>query len=165
MIRRKVLGVIAAALVVAGTAGCSESGGTDAGGQPTQQAGAPTSAAGDGAGEGAAGLQSTIDELLSASLVAFTPESAELSAESKETLKKIAEAAAKVKDAKLAITTKAGYEDAAKAKKLSEERLDAITAELTSAGLGKDRIEGTAEGNEKAKDVTALQVDFAVPGA
>lgn len=161
MIRRKVLGVIAAALVVAGTAGCSESGGTDAGGQPTHQAGA----AGDGAGEGAAGLQSTIDELLSASPVAFTPESAELSAESKETLKKIAEAAAKVKDAKLAITTKAGYEDAAKAKKLSEERLDAITAELASAGLGKDRIEGTAEGNEKAKDVTALQVDFAVPGA
>lgn len=179
---RTTVGAVAAAVALAGAlAACGgESGmgteGTGAGASAEASAGAAPgdgsegadTAEGAGAQGGAAGLQATIDGLLETAPISFTPESAELSAESKESLRKIAEAATKEGSSKLEIVTHAGYEDAERSMTLSQERLDAVLAELTAAGLPEDRVQGAAKGNENMLDQeagTILAVEITVAGA
>lgn len=94
------------------------------------------------------GLQAKLDEVVKASPVRFSPQSAELTDEAKATLKKVAEAAAAVPAVKVAVDTHAGYPDAARATELSQKRADAVSKELTAGGLAADRIKAEAKGSE-----------------
>lgn len=156
--RNLITGIAAAALALGVLAGCSEGGGT--GGSDTDQsasASAPatgtseSASAEPGTGEdGAAGgaLQGQIDKLLEGAPISFAWESAELNDESKATLKKVAEAAAKDEAVKLSIKATAGNADADAAKALSQKRVDAVIKELTANGVAEDRLQGEALGNE-----------------
>lgn len=154
-------GIVAAALALGLLAGCDE-GTTNTSPSESADAIAPSASASASAvpvegDEGSAGpLQGEIEKLLEASPIKFNPHSAELTEESEATLKKIAEAAAEDESAKLAVKATAGYEDADKAKALSQQRVDAVIKELTDNGVAEDRLEGEALGNEGVTgDITA----------
>ncbi|AUI64989.1 hypothetical protein B1H26_17165 [Amycolatopsis sp. BJA-103] len=105
---------------------------------------------GDGQADTAAvqGLQTKLDEILNASPVRFAPQSADLTDETKATLKKVAEAAGAVQVVKIQVDTHAGYPDEAKAKELSQQRADVVSKELAAGGLAADRVKAEAGGSE-----------------
>lgn len=145
-------GIATAALVLGLLSGCDE-GGANGDDRMTPSSSSSASAAplpGDEPGSGAGGeVQSKIEELLDGAPIGFEPESSELDAESKATLKQIAEAAA-AEDVKLSVVTRSGYPNPDKALELSQERADSIKAELVANGMADDAVETEPLGNEKS---------------
>ncbi|WP_410656244.1 OmpA family protein [Amycolatopsis sp. lyj-112] len=111
------------------------------------------------------GLQTKLDEILTASPVKFSPQSADLTDEGEATLKKVAEAAAAAPAVKLEVGTHAGYPDAAMATELSQKRADAVSKVLTTGGVAADRIMAKAEGSEGVGGDDAKAMTAAIKAA
>ncbi|WP_037819754.1 OmpA family protein [Amycolatopsis sp. La24] len=187
MQRALVKAVVGAAAVVAlvsacGSGGSNDSSGSGASGQNTAQssgAAQPSGAnqSGDAGQNGASGqngapgqnaggpaaqaVTAAIQQASQASPIKFEPEKAELTAKAKEGLAAIAKAM-QGNDVKLKVETHAGYPDADKAKKLSEERAQAISTALEGDGVAKDRIQAEPSGSEKAQGDQALDTQLSV---
>ncbi|WP_051174154.1 OmpA family protein [Amycolatopsis orientalis] len=156
--RTTISGVALAAFAVLAVAGCgdddkdkgSAAASSAASAVASGQNGMPADGAQNGQPDAAAvqGLQAKIDEIVNASPVRFSPQSAELTDEAKATLKKVAKAAAAAPSVKVAVDTHAGYPDAAMATDLSQKRADAVREILTAGGIAGDRIKAKAEGSE-----------------
>lgn len=177
--RTRISGIAVVAFAVLTVAGCGDDNKDGNAGANAQASSAASSAApgqgsaapGDGAQNGQAdaaavqGLQTKLDEILTASPVKFSPESAELTGESEATLKKVAEAAAAAPAVKLEVGTHAGYPDAAMATELSQKRADAVSKALTTGGVAADRIVAKAEGNEGVGGDDAKAMTAAIKAA
>jgi peptidoglycan-associated lipoprotein len=158
--RHTYVGVVAAAAIaLAGAAGC---------GQAQQAADAAKNAAGqaqDAAGQAGGALaqqtQKQVQDLLQASPVTFTPESAELSDADRKTLQQVA-AAAKATNVTLSVETHAGYPDSGQAQELSQQRADAISKALVDAGVAADKVKTNPTGNTTAQGDKALLTQFTV---
>ncbi|MFD2473119.1 OmpA family protein [Amycolatopsis silviterrae] len=182
MQRALVKAVVGAAAVIAlvsacGSGGSNDSSGSGASGQNTaQSSGAGQSgdagqngASGQNGADGANGqngpaaqqVTAAIQQAAQASPIKFEPEKAELTAKAKEGLAAIAKAM-QGNDVKLKVETHAGYPDAEKAKKLSEERAQAITTALEGDGVAKDRVQAEPSGSEKAQGEQALDTQLSV---
>lgn len=151
----RVVGGLAAAAVVLGMlAGCDEGNANGDDSQtptsaPSSSSAAPMAGGGERVSGAAGALQGDIDDLLKASPIAFEQQSSELSDESKATLKEIA-GGASTGDVKLSVTTRSGFVNPDRALELSQERADAIKAELVANGMAADSVETEALGNEKS---------------
>lgn len=146
--------IAAAALVLGVLAGCDE-GGTAGGNRdvqatPSSSSSAPVGLDGGSATGPAGTAQQAIQELLAVSPISFEPESSELTPEAKATVKTIAEAVAAAEDVKLSVTTRSGYPDPDEATQASQERAEAIKAELAANGVAEDSVEIDPRGNEKS---------------
>lgn len=188
MQRALVKAVVGAAAVVAlvsacGSGGSNDSSGSGASGQNTAQSSAAAQPSGaaqsgqNGAGDqngasgqnGAAGqngpaaqaVTAAIQQASQASPIKFEAEKAELTGQAKEGLAAIAKAM-KGNDVKLKVVTHAGYQDAEKAKQLSEQRAQAITTALEADGVAKDRVQSEPSGSEKAQGEQALETQLSV---
>ncbi|MFE3171178.1 OmpA family protein [Amycolatopsis sp. NPDC059090] len=182
MQRALVKAVVGAAAVVAlvsacGSGGSNDSSGSGASGQNTaQSSGAAQSGEAGASGQngapgqnGAAGqngpaaqaVTAAIQQASQASPIKFEPEKAELTSQAKEGLAAIAKAM-QGNDVKLKVETHAGYPDAEKAKKLSEERAQAISTALEGDGVAKDRVQAEPTGSEKAQGDQALDTQLTV---
>ncbi|GAA1028557.1 MULTISPECIES: OmpA family protein [Amycolatopsis] len=182
MQRALVKAVVGAAAVVAlvsacGSGGSNDSSGSGASGQNTaQSSGAAQSGEAGASGQngapgqnGAAGqngpaaqaVTAAIQQASQASPIKFEPEKAELTSQAKEGLTAIAKAM-QGNDVKLKVETHAGYPDAEKAKKLSEERAQAISTALEGDGVAKDRVQAEPTGSEKAQGEQALDTQLTV---
>jgi peptidoglycan-associated lipoprotein len=182
--RRTVAGVMLAASVLVGVAGCSgseqaadagrsaagqaASAGQSAGAQASGAAGQAASAAQSAGAQasGAAGaaieqVQRQIDDLLQANPVVFAPQSAELTSGSQQTLDLMAPVLM-ASGAKVTIETHAGYDDAQQAQELSEKRAAAISQTLQDAGVRAEQITTNATGNTTAQGDEALKTQFTV---
>jgi len=172
---RPSLGMTAAAVVLAGLAGCSSA--QDAAGQAAgaaQNAGNQAAGAAQNAGGQAAGAaQNVLDQapgalgeriraVLQAHPVTFTSQSAELSSEDNQTLQQIA-AAMKASNAPVTVVTHAGYPDAAQAQQLSQQRADNVAKVLTDAGADAARIKTEPKGNTTARGDDALRSEISSP--
>ncbi|GAB3364087.1 OmpA family protein [Amycolatopsis echigonensis] len=185
MQRALVKAVVGAAAVIAlvsacGSGGSNTSSGSGASGQNTAQssgAAQPSGAAqsGEAGQNGASGqngapgqnspaaqaVTAAIQQASQASPIKFEPEKAELTGQAKEGLAAIAKAM-QGNDVKLKVETHAGYPDAEKAKKLSEQRAEAITSALEADGVAKDRVQAEPSGSEKAQGDQALDTQLSV---
>ncbi|MFB9926657.1 OmpA family protein [Amycolatopsis halotolerans] len=177
MQRALVKAVVGAAAVVAlvsacGSGGSNDSSGSGASGQNTaQSSGAAQSgeagasgqngAPGQNGGPAAQAVTAAIQQASQASPIKFEPEKAELTSQAKEGLSAIAKAM-QGNDVKLKVETHAGYPDAEKAKKLSEERAQAISTALEGDGVAKDRVQAEPSGSEKAQGEQALDTQLTV---
>jgi peptidoglycan-associated lipoprotein len=164
--RRTVLGVMLAASVFVGAAGCSGSDqAADAGRNAAEQAASAAQSAGAQASGAAATaieqVQRQIDDLLQANPVVFAPQSAELTSGSQQTLDLMA-TALMASGAKVTVETHAGYEDAQQAQELSEKRAAAISQALQDAGIAAEQITTNATGNTTAQGEEALKTQFTV---
>ncbi|GAA3524893.1 hypothetical protein GCM10022222_04440 [Amycolatopsis ultiminotia] len=157
---------LVAALVTACGSGGSDS--SDSSGSSGQNTAAPSSSGAGASGDNAQGgaddqavqqANTAIQQATQQAPITFTTEKTELTAESKQTLAAIAKAL-QGNAVKLKVETHAGYSDAQQSKELSEKRAQAISSELEQAGLGKDRIQTEATGNEKAQGAQALETQF-----
>jgi len=180
MQRTIVLAIAGAAAVAALASGCGSDSGSGASGQQNTSASA-SGAAQSGAGKpgaeqsGAAGqnggsgpdspagkqVTAAIQQAAQQSPLKFEPEKAELTGQAKEGLKGVAKAL-QGNDVKLKVATHAGYGDAGKSKKLSEERAQAITTALEADGVAKDRVQSEATGSEQAQGAQALDTQLSV---
>lgn len=163
-----IAGLAAAALAIAGLAGCgddnNQSGSGNGNASSSASAPAPNSQ-GDQNGQNgqngqndpngaqngspaAQALQQKLDELTNAAPIMFEREKTELTAQSKETVKKAAEAAAGAAGTKLEVTASAGYDDAAKATEVSQKRAEAVVKEMTENGVPADRVTAKGTGNQ-----------------
>ncbi|MGV9298168.1 MULTISPECIES: OmpA family protein [Amycolatopsis] len=186
MQRALVKAVVGAAAVIAlvsacGSGGSNDSSGSGASGQNTAQssgAAQPSGAAqsgengqngasgqngapGQNGGPAAQAVTAAIQQASQASPIKFEPEKAELTSQAKEGLAAIAKAM-QGNDVKLKVETHAGYPDAEKAKKLSEERAQAISTALEGDGVAKDRVQAEPSGSEKAQGEQALDTQLTV---
>ncbi|WP_116199884.1 OmpA family protein [Amycolatopsis circi] len=188
MQRALVKAVVGAAAVVAlvsacGSGGSNDSSGSGASGQNSAQSSGAAQSGQNGAsgqnaasGEngapgqnGAAGqngpaaqaVTAAIQQASQASPIKFEPEKAELTGKAKEGLAAVAKAM-QGNDVKLKVVTHAGYPDADKAKKLSEERAQAISTALESDGVAKDRVQSEPSGSENAQGDQALETQLSV---
>jgi peptidoglycan-associated lipoprotein len=165
--------VAGAAMVVALAAGCGSEDSNDSAdtngsasassdsGDSGDGTGASDDAGGAGGGSAAEMVSAAIEQATRAAPVTFAPESPELSESAKQSLKTIADAM-KGNDVKLAVSTSAGYPDAAQSKALSEQRAQAIVAAFEEYGVAADRITTQATGNENAQGEQALQTQITV---
>jgi peptidoglycan-associated lipoprotein len=119
------------------------------------------SSQGQGAGNAAQQVTTSIEQALQRAPITFEPEKAELTAQATQTLGEIAKAL-QGNDVKISVATHAGYPDAEKAKTLSEKRAEAITTALEGLGVPKDRVAQDATGNEKAQGDQALNTQISV---
>src|SRR5882757_1175799 len=172
---RPSLGIVAAAVVLAGLAGCSSA--QDVAGQAGGAAQKAGDQAGDAAqkagGQAAGAAQNVLDQapgalgeriqaVLRAHPVTFTPQSADLSSEDSQTLQQIA-AAMKASNAPVTVVTHAGYPDTAQAQQLSQQRADNIAKALTDAGADASRIKAEPKGNTAAQGDEALRSQISSP--
>jgi peptidoglycan-associated lipoprotein len=159
---RTVAGFAAASLVLGMLAGCGEGGVTGYGGAtPSSSSSAPMYGSGGFAASGAAGqVQSRIDELLAASPITFEQAGSTLTDEAKATLSRIGEAAAGAEGVRLAVTATDSSTNPDRAHRLSQERAEAVRAELAASGVPEDSIETEALGNEAAEPGQASAVQI-----
>lgn len=175
--RRTIISAVAV-IALTGAAGCgaaedaaqgaadqAQSAAEEAAGQAQSAAGDAASQASDAAASAAAGagqqVQQQVDQLLEANPIVFTPESAELTGQSGQTLQQIGAALA-ASGAGITVVTHSGYEDAAQAQELSEMRAEAISQALQAAGVSADQITTEAKGNTVKQGAEALETGFQV---
>lgn len=163
MTPRIVAGLAAGALVLGMLAGCGEGGVTGRGGAtPTSSSSAPMYGSGGFAASGAAGqVQSRIDELVAASPITFERAGSTLTDEAKATLSRIGEATAGAEGVRLTVTATDSSTDPDRAQRLSQERAEAVRAELAASGVPEGSIETEALGNEAAGEpgqASAVQI-------
>ena len=107
-------------------------------------------------------LQTKLDALINGSPIKFDPESIELSDTARSTIKQVAETAHCPPEAKLQITVSARYEDAEKAKQISQQRADAVAKELVADGFAAERIAATGIGNaDTGADAATVRIKVA----
>ncbi|MGH3431318.1 MAG: OmpA family protein [Thermocrispum sp.] len=153
--RKVACGLAAAAVAMGMLAGCDEGNASGDDSRtptsgPSSSSMAPMGGQGDAASGAATEVQGDIDELLEANPISFAQQKAELSDESKTTLKAIAEGAKAADGVKLSVTTRSAFDNPDKALQLSQERGDAIKHELVANGMSGDAVETEALGNERS---------------
>jgi outer membrane protein OmpA-like peptidoglycan-associated protein len=133
----------------------------DAGGQAADAARNAAGGAADAAKGAGSAASGQLQDILSANPVTFTSQSAALSAKDTKTLQQIG-GVLKSTGAPVTVTTYAGYPDAAKARQLSQQRVEAIVKALEAAGVDAAKITKKAEGNAVQGD-EALKAKISSP--
>ena len=161
--RRSIVGAVAAAVVALTGAGCSdaEDAASSAGEQAESAVQSATEQATDAGGAATEQVQQQIDELLQANPVTFTPESAELTDQNRQTLQEMA-AVLTAAGAKVTVETHSGHADPQQAQALSQQRAEAISQALQQQGVTPEQITANATGNTTAQGDEALQTQFRV---
>jgi OOP family OmpA-OmpF porin len=157
---RTVVGLVGGGLVVAGVmTGCSQQGATPSPPPPAQTAvstpqAEPTQTGGSDAGTtDRAALQAQLDQILAATPITFTADTATLTSSGAEAVDKVAVLLAPAADVgvKLVGHVAPTPGNPGNAQQLSEQRAEAVSAVLISKGVAADRIQTEGAGDTAPK--------------
>ena len=157
---RTVVGLLGGGLVVAGVVtGCSQQGTTASPPPPAQTAvstpqAEPTQAGGSGSGTtDRAALRAQLDQILAATPITFTAETATLTSSGAEAVDKVAVLLAPAADVgvKLIGHVAPTPGNPSNAQQLSEQRAEAVSTALISEGVAADRIQTEGAGDTAPK--------------